>query len=84
MAVSKKMKPCPWCASEDIYTDYDGEYIVAFHCGFCGATKPVDLLDEYSPQTSNDLAVASWNRRWLDVENIDRMVEAAQFLTEEW
>lgn len=75
MEVQMKLKFCPFCGDTDIYPEYYGEYITGFHCPKCGAFKPVNLYEEYSPEISNRLARGAWNKRFVDLDEMEFILE---------
>lgn len=58
------MKPCPFCASNDVGYGYrthpDGHEIVMIACSNCGANGPVRT---YENEWDDDEAAASWSKR---------------------
>ena len=71
---SELTEPCPFCGCNDLDGEYDGEYLIAIHCTECGASKSVDVFDEYSAEVSNKLAIKAWNRRYVDVERMEEVI----------
>lgn len=76
-----KLKNCPWCGETELDKETDSNgYITGIRCPECGAYKPADVFEEYSPEASNKCAVSAWNRRYVDV---DEMAEVIELLTSE-
>lgn len=70
-----ELRPCPFCGGEAeisqyYYTDEDTPLTVA-RCEECGATVT---------ETGNAYASELWNRRTVDVDELNRMVERYETL----
>lgn len=66
--MSGKLKPCPFCGSEDIAFDFGiGRGVAYAYCCNCGA--------ESISRASASEAANDWNRRAIDVEAIRRVIE---------
>ena len=66
--MTEKMKPCPFCGSEDISIETESDVmgkIARAHCEICGATASgIGVMSR--PDSDADLhptAIAAWNRR---------------------
>lgn len=70
--MSEEMKPCPFCGSYDVVVDetYTSGYVRCRSCGVEGSMR-----DSYSE------AVAAWNSRTVDV---DELLEIADELCVCW
>lgn len=65
---------CPFCGDARVRLEqnaYDAWYV---HCTNCGAGGPI------SPVCNRNFAVDSWNRRTVDVDELELMVERFETL----
>lgn len=65
---------CPFCGNARVRLEqnaYDAWYV---HCTNCGARGPI------SPVCNRNFAVDSWNRRTVDVDELELMVERFETL----
>lgn len=53
--MTEKLKPCPFCGSDEPYKTRLDDFTYVIQCLACGATGPYEL--------NTDEAVEAWNRR---------------------
>lgn len=69
-----ELEPCPFCGNARVRLEqnaYDAWYV---HCTNCGAGGPL------SPVCNRNFAVDSWNRRTVDVAELERMTKRLEDL----
>ena len=53
--MTDKLKPCPFCGSDDVHIKVFDDFATAVECNFCETTGPTAYLEEN--------AIDGWNRR---------------------